>query len=457
MRRSRFLITFLAALALTACGQAAEPPAAASPAARAALSGDITAEGMLVPLETADLAFPGGGIVVELAAVEGATVAAGDPLVRLDDAAPAAALAQAEAGVASAEAARAAAEAGVQVAAAQGGTAEAALAAAEAQLGLVEAGARPEELLAAERALAAAEAGVAVAAADRDAATDVSRARVGAAEAQVAAALSQLTALQQTYDTILTTCVTLPNGDEVCPLLGAPEESARAQVEAAEAGYAAAQTALAEAQAGASAGERGAADAAVAVAVAQRDVAAAQLALLRVGARPEQIELAAIGVEQAKLGVEQAAVAARAAAATLAQAEAGISAAQAAVDAARASQQRLTLVAPFAGTVAEINAEVGEQVAPGAAVVRLGSAGRWAVETSDLVELDVAGVSVGQTVGVTLDALPGETLRGTVIDVGRVPELARGDVVYRVRVALDDYPDLPLRWGMTAVATMDRP
>jgi hypothetical protein len=42
-----------------------------------------------------------------------------------------------------------------------------------------------------------------------------------------------------------------------------------------------------------------------------------------------------------------------------------------------------------------------------------------------------------------------------VIDVGRVPESSRGDVVYRVRVALDDYPDLPLRWGMTAVVDFE--
>lgn len=433
------------------------PAAATAPDGPAALSGDITAEGMLVPLEAVNLAFATGGLVAEVVAAEGATVAAGEPLVRLDDVAVAAALAQAEAGLASAEAARAAATAGAQVATAQQGTAEAALAAAQAQLALVEAGARPEELLAAERALAAAEAGVAVAAAERDAALDVSDARVGAAEAGVAAALSQLTALQQAYDTILTTCVTLPNGDEVCPLLGAPEENARAQVEAAQASYAAAQVALAEAQAGATAGERGAADAAVAVAVAQRDVAAAQLALLRAGARPEQVEMAAIGVEQARLGVEQAAVAARSAATALAQAGAGVSAAEAAVDAARAARERMTLTAPFAGTVAELDVEVGELVAPGATVARLGSAGRWAVETSDLVELDVIDVSVGQAVEVTLDALPGETLRGTVIDVGRVPETSRGDVVYRVRVALDDYPDLPLRWGMTAVATMERP
>jgi HlyD family secretion protein len=98
---------------------------------------------------------------------------------------------------------------------------------------------------------------------------------------------------------------------------------------------------------------------------------------------------------------------------------------------------------------------VGELVAPGVPVARLGGGG-WVVETTDLVELDVVHVAIGQPVEVTLDALPGETLRGTVIDVGRVPELILGDVTYRVRIALDDVPeDLPLRWGMTALVSIE--
>src|SRR5690606_41464535 len=104
----------------------------------------------------------------------------------------------------------------------------------------------------------------------------------------------------------------------------------------------------------------------------------------------------------------------------------------------------------------ESNTGVGELVGPGAPVVRLASDAGWAVETTDLVELDVVDVTEGQEMAVTLDALPGETLRGTVVDVGRVPEASRGDVVYRVRLALDDYPDLPLRWGMTAVVAAER-
>ncbi len=427
-------------------------PLAAATAEVALAGAEIAAEGVLVPLETADLAFQTGGIVAELPVAEGATVAAGDALIRLDDAAVTAAVAEAEAGLAAAQAALASAEAGAALAATQRGTAEAQLAAAEAQSAQLRAGARPEEQLAAERNLAAAEAGVAGAAAERDAATGVSAARVGAAEAQLAAALAQLTALQQAYDAIVTTCVTLPDGSEICPLLGPPEEKTRAQVEAAEASYAAAQAALNEARAGTTAGERAAADAVVAVAVAQRDMAAARLALLKVGARPEQLQPAEIGVEQARLGVERADVAATEATAAVAQAEAGVTAAQSAVDAARAALARMTLVAPFAGTVAQIDVEVGELVAPGVVVARLGSTAGWVVETTDLVELDVPAVTEGQAAVVTLDALPNETLRGTVIDIGRAPEIVRGDVVYRVRIVLDDYPDLPLRWGMTADA-----
>ena len=414
---------------------------------------EIVAEGVVLPADAAALAFATGGVVAEVVATEGQAVTAGDPLLRLDDAAVTAVLAGVEADQASAEAALAAARAGAELAAAGQQTAAAALAGAEARLSQTQAGARAEERLAAERQLAAAEAGLSRASAERDAALAVSDAAVGAAQAQVAAALSRLTALQQAYDTILTTCVTLPDGEEICPLLGAPEENARAQVAAAEAAYAAAQLALDEARAGATAGETRAADAAVAVAAAQRDVAAAQLALLEAGARPEQVELAEIGVARARLGQERAAVATSEAEAAVAQAAAGVEAAASAVDAARAALARHTLLAPFAGTVANIDVAAGELAAPGAAILQLGSPG-WVVETTDLVELDAPFVSVGQAATVTFDALPGESLPGTVIEVGLAPETTRGDVVYRVRIALDE-SDLPLRWGMTAMVRLE--
>lgn len=455
----RLLLILFAGLLLVACGEeepaTAATPETAAPVSQAADTGQVVAEGQLVPATSADLAFQTGGVVAEVLVSEGQPIAAGEPLIRLDAAAVEAGLAQAQAGLAAAEAGLAAAQANATLAESQRGSAEAAVLAAEAQLALALAGPRPEQVAAAERGLAAAEAGVAQTAAERDTALNVSAAQVRAAEARVAAAQSQLTALQATYDTILTTCVELPDGSEVCPLLGAPEENVRAQIAAAEAGYSAAQLALADAQAGATAAERQLAGAGVGVAAAQRDVAAAQLALLNAGARPEQIRLAELGVGQAVLGLEQAEVAAEQAAATVAQAEAGVGRAQTAVDEAQNALSRMTLSAPFAGTVGDVLVEAGELVAPGVAVAQLAGGEGWTVETSDLVELDVVFVEVGQTAEVTLDALPGETLRGTVTDIGRVPELTRGDVTYRVRVALDDYPDLPLRWGMTALVTID--
>ncbi len=414
----------------------------------------IAAEGVLRPGEAAALAFQTGGTVAEVTAVEGQTVAAGESLLRLDSTAVEAAVAQTEAGLAAAEAGLAAAQAGLTVAKAQQTTVDAALVAAEAQLALTQAGPRPEQRAAAERNVAAAAAGVAQAAAERDATLDVSDAAVRGAEAQLAAAQAQLTALQEAYDTILTTCVTLPDGSEVCPLLGAPEENARAQLAAAEANAAATQLALDEARAGATDAQQRAAAAAVSAAAAQQAVAEAQRDLLLAGARPEQVRLAEIGVARAEVGVRTAATAVERAAAAVAQAEAGVQRATADVEEARHALARLTLSAPFAGTVSELLPEVGELVAPGMAVAQLGGGG-WVVETTDLVELDVVHVEVGQPVEVTLDALPGETLRGTVVDVGRVPEVTLGDVTYRVRIALDDAPDLPLRWGMTALVNIE--
>lgn len=460
-----FPLALMLAMLLAACGQSDAPEqaaatpapgatAAALPVSRAAETGRVAAEGQLVPLEAADLAFQTGGVVAEVLASEGQAVVAGEALIRLDDAAIQALVAQAQAGVDAAAAGLAAAQSQATLAATQQQTAEAGVAAAEAQLALVQAGARPEQVAAAERALAAAEAGVAQAAAQRDAATGVSEAQVRAAEARLAAARSQLTALQETYDTLLT-CVDLPDGRQVCPGLGAPEENVRAQLQAAEASYSAAQLAVDEARAGATDAGRQSAGAGVAVAVAQRDVAAAQLALLQAGPRPEQVRLAEIGVEQARLGLTRAGVALEQANAAAAQAEAGVKNAEAALEEAENALGRLTLTAPFTGTVGDVLVEVGELVSPGVPVAQLADISRWVVETGDLVELDVVYLEPGQVAEVTLDALPGETLRGTVTDIGRVPQVARGDVTYPVRIALDDYPNLPLRWGMTTLVSID--
>jgi multidrug resistance efflux pump len=191
------------------------------------------------------------------------------------------------------------------------------------------------------------------------------------------------------------------------------------------------------------------------VAVAQRDAAEAQLALLLAGVKVEQIRVAQVGVAQAQAAVAQADVAILQAQAGLSQAEAAVLQAQTAVDAAQATLDRALLTAPFAGTVAAIAVEAGEVLAPGVPVVTLADFSAWQVETTDLSELDVVHVAVGDTVRVRIDALPDQTLSGTVTEISAVSRLNRGDVTYTVTIELNGADRLPLRWGMTVFVDID--
>lgn len=418
--------------------------------------GLVSAEGAIVPLRHTALSFQVGGRVAEILAKEGDRVHTGDPLLRLDAASAESALVQAEAGLGAAQAGLSAAQTQLQSAQARVGTAELGVTAAQAQLALVKAGPLPEEVSAAESSLAAAEAAILQATGNRDTALEVGTdAQLRAAEAEVAAAAAQLQVAQDGYDAIIDACFTLPNGSEYCPLFGPVEENARAQLQAAQLAHSAAQTALEQLQAGATSAQRRAAEGVVSVAVAQRDAAQAQLDLLLAGARPELIRQAEVGVEQAELAVEQAQVTVAQAGAAVSQTQAGASQAQAARDLAQAFLDRMTLTAVFDGAVADISAELGQVVSPGAPVLILADTDTWLIETTDLTELDVVSVAVGLPVEASIDALPGETLTGRVSNAAAVSRLYRGDVTYAVTIDLDEVPDLPLRWGMTVFVNVD--
>jgi multidrug resistance efflux pump len=277
------------------------------------------------------------------------------------------------------------------------------------------------------------------------------------AEADVAAAMANERALRDAYDNILESCFETPEGEEICPLFGPVEEETRFRLQAAEANLVAAQTALDELNEGATPAQRRLANAAVTVAAAQRDAAQAQLDLLLAGPRPEQIMEAEVGVQDAEAAVLQAEAAVLQAEAELAQAEAGVVQARTAVATARTALDQMTVTAPFDGTVADLPVKAGQVVAPGTPVAILSDSSNWLVETTDLTELDVVAVAVGYPVDVTVDAIPDEVVRGTVIDIDTTSTLTRGDVTYAVTIRLDqdDATALPLRWGMTAFVDVD--
>ncbi len=115
---------------------------------------------------------------------------------------------------------------------------------------------------------------------------------------------------------------------------------------------------------------------------------------------------------------------------------------------------RPMLVAPFAGTLAQLNIKVGETVAAGTPMAVLADLSGWQVVTDDLTEIKVPGIAIGQAVTVKADALPDLEVKGEVTSIGIVFQEKSGDVVYPVKIKLLD-PDPQLRWGMTVAATFD--
>ena len=127
---------------------------------------------------------------------------------------------------------------------------------------------------------------------------------------------------------------------------------------------------------------------------------------------------------------------------------------EARLEAAEAGLAAFSVLAPFDGVVAELNAKAGNSINAGEVAVTVADFSSWLIETTDLTEIDVVKLSEGQPVTVTLDAIPGETLNGVIESIGQSYEEKQGDIVYPVTVALENtHPSL--RWGMTAVVKFE--
>ncbi len=171
----------------------------------------------------------------------------------------------------------------------------------------------------------------------------------------------------------------------------------------------------------------GANDLDTAEAIARLDLANAQLAaaerelaIIQVGPDPEDVKLA----------------------------EERLANAQAQLGAAEAALEDLALYAPFAGVVSERYVRPAQFIAPGQHVLLLADLAHLRVETTDLNEIDVARLDIGDAVTVTFDALPGVVVQGQVERIA--PKAAQGSGVnYTVIITLDEIP-AKLLWGMTA-------
>lgn len=128
---------------------------------------------------------------------------------------------------------------------------------------------------------------------------------------------------------------------------------------------------------------------------------------------------------------------------------------EAELNAANAQVAAFSVMAPFDGVVADLNAKVGGSINAGEIAVTVADFSNWLVKTTDLTEIDVVELTEAQLVVVTLDAIPDVRLNGTVLSIGQRYTENQGDVVYEVTVLLTD-TNPAMRWGMTSEVKFER-
>lgn len=125
---------------------------------------------------------------------------------------------------------------------------------------------------------------------------------------------------------------------------------------------------------------------------------------------------------------------------------------EARLNAAKAGVTAFSVIAPFDGVVAELNAKTGGSINAGEIAVTIADISSWTVITTDVTEIDVVKLEEGQPVTIKLDAIPEAELKGEVLSIGQGYTENQGDIVYEVIILLTDQ-DPAMRWGMTAVVT----
>jgi len=136
----------------------------------------------------------------------------------------------------------------------------------------------------------------------------------------------------------------------------------------------------------------------------------------------------------------------------LAIAQAQVTQARSALAQAQLNIGEATLVAPFTGTVADVNIEVGQMVNSSTPVIVLTDLTSYHVDLY-VDETEIGQVQVGQPVVITPDAFPDEEIEGEVTAIKSIGTVSGGIVTYEVRVEIA-LTEVPIRSDMTASATV---
>jgi HlyD family secretion protein len=138
------------------------------------------------------------------------------------------------------------------------------------------------------------------------------------------------------------------------------------------------------------------------------------------------------------------------------KARAQVHQAQAALDQTKVDLNRTLIRSPVTGTVISRSVDVGQTVAASLQAPTLFTIAqdltKMQVDTN-VSEADIGQVVVGQQATFTVDAYPGQVMRGTVREIRSAPIIVQNVVNYNAVIAVDN-PDLKLRPGMTATVSI---
>ena len=197
-----------------------------------------------------------------------------------------------------------------------------------------------------------------------------------------------------------------------------------------------------------------------AVTKAEDSLAAAQETLTDLQAGPDPLE---VDVRDKKLAVAQADLAEAeenlaemlggidSLDQTLLEADAAV--AQLALETAIERLDGATIESPIAGLVSLVNLEVGRSVNANATIIEI--VDPRVIELDGIVdEIDVLLVREGARAKVSMDALPGQVLDGTVSSVDLVPTNSQGVVSYPIRIQVQMPEGVSLLEGLSATASI---
>src|SRR6266545_3203264 len=447
----------IAALMLTSCGGTTTAPPATSTVTRGDLVQSVSGSGQIKPAQEINLNFGSTGSVAQVLAIEGRKVKQGDRLAQLETSDLDQQVIEAEANLKSAQAALTTLKAGPTETDVRSAQAQLRVTQAQTNLQITRDGdsaakTRAEsDLNKAAEALTQAQSRYSTALQNWQYVQDTGRDPINPSttNAQGQSKPNRLNDAQrqQYYDTFVQADAALNSAEEALKQAQITYDNTR-QKEVADVPLAESQVADAQRQLDAllhpTAQKLSAAEARVAQAQAQLNVL--------LGGTKSDITISQATVEQRQAALD--ALKAPPTERDLAQAEANVAQAEASLSKAKFNREHAELVAAFNGTVAVVNIKVGDTIATGGQTpaIELIDDSAFHVDVN-ISEADLGKLKIGQEAQVELDALPGQTLAGTLDYIAPTGTTQQNVTTYLSRVTLRPTDQL-LRVGLSAAVSI---